>query len=94
MKIPSADSAVIDPAKLRGYLLSLSHPIGRFKARFFERLGYAATQWEVLEADLRAQHLMAEAEPLAAGEFGQKYRIRAILEGPTGRADVVSVWVV
>jgi hypothetical protein len=32
LKIPSADRAIIDPAKLHGYLLSRSHPVGRFKA--------------------------------------------------------------
>jgi len=28
---------VIDPAKLHGYLLAASHPLGRFKPRFFAR---------------------------------------------------------
>lgn len=34
MRIPNADRAVIEPAKLRGYVLSRSHPVGRFKAAF------------------------------------------------------------
>jgi len=32
--LPNADEAVIEPAKLRDYLLSTTHPLGRFKARF------------------------------------------------------------
>jgi hypothetical protein len=30
--LPNADQAIIDPVKRQGYLLSTSHPIGRFKA--------------------------------------------------------------
>ena len=35
MRIPNAERAVIEPAKLHAYLLSRNHPIGRFKAAFF-----------------------------------------------------------
>jgi hypothetical protein len=37
--LPNADRAVIEPAKLRDYLLSTVHPLGRFKARFCTALG-------------------------------------------------------
>ena len=57
MQIPNADRAVIDPVKLHGYLLSRSHPVGRFKAVFFQALGYSSERWRQLEADLRSQHL-------------------------------------
>lgn len=95
MRIPNADRAVIDPAKLHGYLLSQSHPVGRFKAGFFLGLGYSGREWQRLEADLRAQHLSREATAVEANPYGQKYEIRAPLEGPAGRAaEVTSVWVV
>lgn len=29
------ESAIINPSKLRDYILSLTHPIGRFKAKLF-----------------------------------------------------------
>ena len=35
MKVPQAELAVVDPAKVRDYLLSPEHPVGRFKATFF-----------------------------------------------------------
>jgi hypothetical protein len=41
MKLPAAESAIIDEAKVREYLLSTEHPVGRFKARFFIGLGYS-----------------------------------------------------
>ena len=34
MLLPNAQGAIIDEAKLRDYLLSEVHPVGRFKARF------------------------------------------------------------
>ena len=95
MKLPNASRATGDAAKLRDYLLSPAHPVGRFKAPFFAALGYSRHQWSQLEADLRAQHLSQEAQPATTSSYGQKYEIRAILTGPAGRsAEVVSVWII
>ncbi|HET7673949.1 MAG TPA: hypothetical protein VFL54_00355 [Gammaproteobacteria bacterium] len=40
MKLPNAGAAVILPEKVRDYLLSPTHPIGRYKAAFFRSQGY------------------------------------------------------
>ena len=42
MKLPNAGATVIDERKVRDYLLSKAHPIGRFKASFFARAGFDA----------------------------------------------------
>ena len=95
MRLPNADQAQIDPEKLHGYLLSESHPVGRFKARFFAALGYTAARWQDFEADLRAQHLAQEATMSASMPDGRLFTIRAILNGPNGQSAVVlSVWFV
>lgn len=95
MKIPNASRAIIESTKLRDYLLSPSHPVGRFKVSFFAALGYSQEQWQQLEVDLRAQHLPQDAQPATASSYGQKYEIRAILIGPNGRsAEVVSIWII
>ncbi len=39
MRIPNANKAVIDSEKLRNYILSPIHPVGRFKATFFKKFG-------------------------------------------------------
>ncbi|MGH7278241.1 MAG: DUF6883 domain-containing protein [Candidatus Rokuibacteriota bacterium] len=49
MHIPNADLALVERAKLHAYLLSLAHPVGRFKAAFFLALGYSPETWEQLE---------------------------------------------
>lgn len=95
MQIPNAAQAIIEPMKLHGYLLSRTHPVGRFKAPFFESLGYSAEEWSRLEADSRAQHLPREATSADATRYGQQDEIRASLVGPANRsAGVVSVWIV
>lgn len=83
MLLPNADSAVIEQAKLRDYLLSYTHPVGRFKARFFMALGFSADGWVELEAALRSQHLTEDAAETDSGPHGQSYAIRAILTGPS-----------
>ena len=95
MRLPNSDRAVIDTAKLRDYLLSTSHPVGRFKARLFESLGYSADNWERLETDIRAIIVTAEARPMEKTEYGTKYEVRGTITGPNGRsAGVLTVWIV
>ena len=95
MRLPNSDRAVIDSAKIRDYLLSTSHPVGRFKARFFESLGYSAENWEQIDTDIRDLIAVAEARPGEKTEYGQKYEVRGSMTGPNGRsAEVVTVWIV
>lgn len=93
MLIPNADRATIEPEKVRDYLLSATHSIGRFKARFFVALGFTADRWAELAEALQIQHLTQDARLGPPSAHGQKYTIRAILNGPTRQsATVVSVW--
>jgi hypothetical protein len=80
--LPNADDAVIDSAKLRDYLLSTVHPLGRFKARFFNALGFSADRWHELESALRTQHLSQDAEQVLTMGSAQKFTIQA---NPGGR---------
>ena len=95
MKLPEAQRAVIAPAKIQDYLLSTSHPVGRFKAPFFARLGYTVADWQRLEQDLLVLAGSGDAEPGKDSPYGQKYEIRGTLNGPSGRsANVLTVWIV
>lgn len=95
MTIPGADQAVVDAIKLRDYLLSTEHPVGRFKAAFFARLGYSRQNWRALQAKLERLAMADDAMPGALSEYGQKFEVRATLEGPSGRqATIVVVWIV
>lgn len=95
MRLPNADLAVVEDAKIRDYLLSPTHPVGRFKSVFFVALGFSHDQWEVLRDALLELARTADATPGQASPFGLKFEIRAILQGPTGRqANVVTAWMV
>ncbi len=95
MILPGADRSVVEPTKIRDYLLSASHPIGRFKARFFRSLGYTGDDWQQLATDLEGLAGSGDAVLGKATEFGQKYEVHGILRGPSGRkASVVTVWIV
>jgi len=95
VNLPGWERAVVDSAKVRYYLLSTSHPVGRFKAAFFNALGYTDVSWPVLQNDLLAIAGSDAAAPGQTSEFGEKYEIRATLVGPSGRsATVVTAWIV
>lgn len=95
MFLPGAQRAVIEAAKIRDYLLSSEHPVGRYKAAFFEALGYTRSDWKQLHDDLLDLCLTKDAVEGHSSPFGQKYEVRGRLDGPVGRgADVVTVWVV
>lgn len=95
MRLPGLDRAVVSGSKIRDYLLSDSHPVGRFKAAFFAALGYSAGRWEDLAADLQRHALDNQASATEANQYGQKYEVRGTITGPTGRgAILVVVWIV
>ncbi|HET6201802.1 MAG TPA: hypothetical protein VFI25_03240 [Planctomycetota bacterium] len=95
MRLPGVERSHVDGAKVRDYLLSRVHPIGRFKAAFFETLGYSRVEWRALERDLRALAASEDATLSGEREYGRKYVVRGMLRGPAGRsAPVVTVWVI
>jgi len=95
LQLPNHEQAVIDGEKLRDYLLSRGHPVGRFKAAFFATLGYAEDSADELAVGLRLIAKDGTVEAEEASEFGRKYRVRGLLVGPNGRhAAVVTVWIV
>jgi hypothetical protein len=91
--LPNVERAIVEPAKLRDYLLSSAHPVGRFKARFFLALGYTRDDWHVLRDDLLRLAALGEVKPGQPSAYGQKYEVSGTLVGPNGRtAAVVAVW--
>jgi hypothetical protein len=95
MRLPGGERAVVDAAKVRDYLLSLEHPVGRTKARFFAALGFTRAEWPALRRALLELAASGEATPTESTRFGQKYVVRGTLRGPAGRAaGVLSAWIV
>ena len=94
MILPNAKKAIIPPEKITDYLLSFSHPVGRFKAVFFNSLGYSIDNWELLSNDLRSI-LQNPAKKREKSGYGQKYEINGKIVGPLKKtADLTTVWII
>lgn len=94
MRLPHPERAEIPAEKLRDYLLSTTHPIGRHKSVFFRGLGYGAGAYARLAEDLRSI-LGSDAHADEPSEYGIKYLVRGVLHGTNGRsAEVVTVWII
>lgn len=94
MNLPNVEAAIIPPEKIRDYLLSPTHPIGRYKAAYFRAQGYEQDSWETLAEDIRSL-LSVEARLLETTEFGRKYAISGELTGPSGGTfSITTVWII
>lgn len=93
MKLPHANRAVVDEQKVREYLLSKSHPVGRFKAMFFARLGFGVENWREFRDAILNLAVENEATEDESTEYGQKYRVLGELRGPKSAALVITIWI-
>jgi hypothetical protein len=84
--LPNSERAFIDPSKVRDYLLSASHPIGRCKANVFAALGYTRENWQGLRDDWLHLAQAGMASPSQPSSFGQKFEVSGNLVGPSGRS--------
>ena len=63
MRLPNADRAVVDAASIRDHLVSLEHPAGRAKGRFFLAFGFTREDWSALQRALLDLAQTGEAFP-------------------------------
>jgi hypothetical protein len=96
MKLPNADRAVVDVAKLREYCLNPEHHRGRHKARLFAAvLGVTAEDADFLRNAPLAAARTREAEARHRDRCGQRYVLDFELAAATGRrARIRSGWIV
>jgi hypothetical protein len=95
MKLPNADRAFVDMAKLQGYCLNVNHRRGQHKARVFA----AALGLTTEDADFLREVLLSAAQSYDAVtteeiEYGQLYGLDFPISKPVGRAMVRSGWIV
>ncbi len=95
MKVPGADDAVVDLAKLREYCLSPTHPRGRHKARVFASvLGLNQAH----AGDLRDALLQAvRTAPAVTGRadlYGRRYTVDFEFCHAGRTATIRSIWII
>lgn len=95
MKLPGAENAIVDIAKLRHYCLSPHYPRGRHKARVFAAaLGLTQADSEILCDALLAAAREADAVPGNSDDYGDRYTVDFELEHAGRRARIRSAWIV
>ena len=93
MMVPNADRSIIAQDKLTGYLLNMSHKRGGPKSRLLLGFGYRSDNPQVLESDLRVQHLSLEVARAHENAYGVVYEIEGPIKTPSGRTvRFCSVW--
>lgn len=71
MKLPDSERAWIPEQKLRDYLLSTTHPVGRAKAGFFRGFGFHDENVDLLESGLLAVARFQEVVEATKSPFGK-----------------------
>ncbi len=95
MKMPNSTRAFVDIRKLRDYCLNLQHPRGKHKARVFNSvLGLTAEEAEMLRDALLHAANTQDTIPGEQDEYGQRYTLDFVMDGPSGQATIRSGWIV
>lgn len=92
MRLTPGGDVLIEERKVLDYLLSRSHPVGRFKARVFAALGFETKNVKAFIEELRRIAATDEVSELVETPFGRKYEVPGNLKGPLGELAVVTVW--
>ncbi|MGH2954083.1 MAG: DUF6883 domain-containing protein [Solirubrobacterales bacterium] len=94
--LPNADRAVIEPEKVRDYVLSPDHEHGRHKARVFRSaLGIDRDSWEYLRQQIAARVVEADVSEVRTGRYGLRYSVPMLIEGLNGQThEVTTGWII
>jgi hypothetical protein len=94
VRLPDKPKAKVEIAKVRDYLLSGSHPIGRIKARFFAALGFSQDDPALLVEAVETLAAEGDVVDQVSTRYGTKHVVDGLLRGPRGHAPVRTVWIV
>jgi hypothetical protein len=94
--LPDADRALVDPDKLRNYVLSPEHRRGKHKARvFLSALGIDREGWEYLRDQIVEGVGRADVSEVRTGRYGVRYSVPILIEGLNGQThEVTTGWIV
>jgi len=74
MKLPNAENAFVDIAKLRDYCLNPNHPEGKHKAHIFqEKIGFGQNDAERLRQLILQEILTVEAREESPTAYGRRF---------------------
>ena len=95
MNLPNRGKAYVYHRKLTDYLLSESHPIGKWKSKIFRRLGFSEDNVSVLEKEIISIAKSKNVVQSFLSEFGTKYVIDGELKGPNSDSiRIRTIWII
>lgn len=95
MKLPNPEQAIVPEKKLTDYLLSESHVVGRFKAKFFRRLGFNKSNRFILQGEILLLAQSQEMIDTVQSDYGTKYNVEGDIKTPVGKSvKIRTVWIV
>jgi hypothetical protein len=94
-KLPNAQSAIVEFAKLRDYCLNAEHPRGRHKARVFrEALGLTGADAKWLQQQILSGIQTYSAQNQEGDSFGSRWRVDIPMTRQDRSAVVRTVWMI
>ena len=99
MKLPNAENAVVDIAKIRDYCLNPDHPEGKHKARvFLTKLGVTRSDADRLRELILEGILVAEATEESSIAYGRRFVVDLLISWVQGvvlsTAVVRTAWII
>lgn len=95
MNLPNGEHAVVEPEKVRDYLLDVAHPDGFGKTAFFTAMGFKREEWEALAEALRQVARDSPVTKSMTSVHGQKYIVDGMVLTPKGQNVIVrTIWIV
>lgn len=95
MRLPNRKNAIIRREKLTNYLLSLVHPVGKYKAVFFRGIGFDDINVNMLEQGLYeiAQKNDVKSKRSSDDMSGINYKVIGLLSAQDSKAYLLeTVW--
>lgn len=95
MKIPNGKKVFIPIAKLKDYLLSETHAVGKSKAKFFRTIGFNASNINLLEDRLVSRAQTENIIEINTTQYGAKYAVDGLLETPKNTfVKIRTIWII
>jgi hypothetical protein len=84
MELPNKSNAHVPIEKVIDYLLSVSHSVGKSKAKYFRSYGFNEENAIVLASGLLAIAKNTQVESTEKSQYGVKYVLDGELQTPNG----------
>jgi filamentous hemagglutinin len=91
--LPNAEQVLVEERRIREYLLNRAHPSGASKSAFFHAHGFAALEWQRLQASLMRHAVDNAVVRQVETSWGSRYTVRCRCKTPDGRDPCIrTIW--